>query len=106
VTDFSKQGRRNRAKGRRRENEIVAKHIEAGIHAKRVSRTGTPDTDIDVYVFGPGNAPLIGEVKSRRKIPSYVHDWLADNDMLIWIGAYKEPLVILPWETWVRVASR
>jgi hypothetical protein len=55
-------GRRSRQKGDRAEREIVAKHIEIGVHAERyplsgASRFRNSGHDLDLYIFGKDEAP-------------------------------------------------
>jgi hypothetical protein len=54
-------GARHRRKGNRVEREIVDIHKAIGIHAERV-----PLSNVDIYVAGRDEAPLVAEVKARR----------------------------------------
>jgi Holliday junction resolvase len=62
-----------RIKGARVECEIVNSHRHIGVHAERyplsdASRFRGLGHDIDLYVLGSEQAPLVAEVKARRKI--------------------------------------
>lgn len=75
--DKSKQGRSNRRKGKRIENEVVHRFNELGIHAEKVSRSGYTGEDIvidDAYTV---------EVKARQDGFKRLRDWLDDVDFLV-----------------------
>ena len=106
-------GKRSRAKGDRIEREIVARHKAIPIHAERVPLSGAAryqgnSGDIDVYAFGPEEAPLVGEVKARRNGESFktLERWLGDNDLIFLRRNGADPLVVLPWSTWARLLER
>src|SRR5436309_10797221 len=57
-------GRRSRAKGDRVERELVRQHAEIGIKAERYPLSGASrfrgsGHDVDIYVFGKDEVPLI-----------------------------------------------
>jgi Holliday junction resolvase len=103
-------GRGSRQKGDRREREIVALHIDAGIHSERVPLSGASryqgnGADIDVYAFGKHAAPLVCEVKARASGEGFttLERWLSDNDILFLKRDRADPLVVLPWRTYERL---
>jgi hypothetical protein len=63
--------------------------------------------DIDVHVFGPASAPLVGEVKARGNGEGFalLERWLGDADMLFLRRDRAEPLVVVPWRVWARLLS-
>lgn len=98
-----------RDKGKRREREIVQKHIAMGVFAERVPLSGgahykQQGHDIDVYARGKDEAPLICEVKARANGEGFktLIDWMGINDALFLIADRAEPLVVLPWRTWAE----
>ncbi len=112
-------GRASRQKGDRVERYIVELHQGIGIHAERVPLSGATryqgnGTDVDVYLFGREAAPLVCEVKARKvhvgeSNPSggfkTIERWLSDADALFLKRDRKEPLVVLPWRVWARLAG-
>jgi hypothetical protein len=61
--------------------------------------------DVDLYVFGPDNAPIVCEVKARASGEGFatLERWLGDADALFLRRDRADPLVVLPWSTWVRL---
>ena len=58
-------GRRSRLKGDRIEREVVSRHAAIGIKAERYPLSGASrfrgsGHDIDIYVFGMDEGPLVG----------------------------------------------
>ena len=102
-------GRAAKAKGSRREREIVQKHKGIGVKCERVPLSGAAggsfSGDVDVYAFGADQAPLVTEVKARKSGEGFVqlNRWMGENDALFLIQDRAEPLVALPWRTWVRL---
>ena len=81
-------GARHRRKGNRVEREIVDLHKAIGIHAERVplsgaSRYQNKGHDVDIYVAGRDEAPLVAEVKARRNGSGFtvIETWLSANTM-------------------------
>jgi hypothetical protein len=106
-------GRRSRAKGDRIEREIVSRHAAIGIKAERYPLSGASrfrgsGHDNDIYIFGEDEAPLVTEVKSRKRGSGFVaiENWLADYDALILRRNNADPLVCLPWRVWARLLKR
>jgi Holliday junction resolvase len=105
--------RSQRAKGLRVERELVALHRALGLHCERVPLSGASryrdnGADLDIYVFGRDDAPLIGESKSRRNGEGFttLERWLGENDLLFLKRNNADPLVILPWATWTRLLAK
>lgn len=102
---ISAKGRRT--KGLRVEREIVAMHQAMGVHAERVPLSGAAGGSYkgDVIIEFSASVRLRAEVKSRNEGQGFalLQRWLADNDMLIVKEDRKEPLVVLPWETYRKL---
>ena len=63
-------GKASRDKGLRRERALVEIHKQSGIPAERVPLSGATryrgnGADIDIYVRGAAEPPLVAEVKAR-----------------------------------------
>jgi Holliday junction resolvase len=106
-------GARHRRKGGRIEREIVARHTELGIKSERYPLSGASrfrgsGHDVDLYIFGPDEAPIVGEVKSRAKGAGFVtlEKWLGEYDTLFLRRNNADPLVVLPWRLWARLLTR
>ena len=106
-------GAKHRQKGDRVEREFVALHLALGIHSERVPLSGASryqdnGGDIDIYVNGREEAPIIGEVKARKNGAGFktLEDWLGDNDILFLKRNNAAPMVVLPWETWAGLLKR
>ena len=105
--------RRSRDKGLRCERQIVALHVELGLHAERVPLSGASryrdnGADVDIYVFGRDEAPLVCEVKARKEGAGFkqLERWLADYDALFLRRDHAEPMIIIPWRIWARLLAR
>lgn len=101
-----------RRKGGRIEREIVALHKAAGIHAERVPLSGAAggsfSGDVNVSAFGKDAAPLVTEVKARANGEGFatLARWLGENDAIFLRQNNAQPLVCLPWRTWLRLLAR
>jgi len=105
--------RSQRDKGARRERELVAKHLEIGVHAERVPLSGAAhyrgaDHDIDIYIFGEDAGALVAEVKARKSGEGFktLESWLGENDLLFLVRDRQDPLVVLPWKVWELILGR
>jgi Holliday junction resolvase len=103
----------SRNKGARIEREIVELHRGLGLRAERVPLSGATryqgnGADIDVYPFGPDEAPICGEVKARAAGAGFVtlERWLGENDVLFLRRNSAEPVIVLPWATWARLLGK
>jgi hypothetical protein len=106
-------GARHRRKGNAVEREIVDRHKALGIHAERYPLSGSSrfrgkGHDVDVYLFGPDQAPSVAEVKGRKNGAGFttIEGWLADYDLLFLRRNNADPLIVLPWRTWARLLER
>jgi Holliday junction resolvase len=106
-------GRASRRKGDRLEREIVDRHKALGIHAERYPLSGASrfrgsGHDIDLYVFGRDEAPIVSEVKGRKNDAGFttLEKWLGEFDALFLRRNRADPLIVLPWRMWVRLLER
>jgi hypothetical protein len=105
-------GARPRRKGNRIESEVVEAHKKIGIKAERYPLSGASKFrgsghDVDIYAFGGDEAPIVAEVKSRKKGKGFVQleKWLGEYDLLILKRNNAEPMVLLPWRIWARLLT-
>jgi hypothetical protein len=68
-------GKGSRDKGGRIERELVARHKAIGIHAERYPLSGATrfrgkGHDVDVYVFGLEETPLVCDRKPAKTAPA------------------------------------
>jgi len=103
---------RERNKGNVIEREIVNRHKDIGVHAERYPASGATHFrgaghDVDLYPFGVDEAPLVAEVKGRGQGDGFrmLERWLGDYDVLFLRRDRRDPLVVLPWETWQRLVG-
>jgi Holliday junction resolvase len=106
-------GARHRRKGDRIERELVALHLELGIHSERVPLSGASryqgnGADVDLYIFGRDEPPVVAEVKARRSGSGFktLETWLGNNDAIFLRRDHSEPIVTLPWRTWAALLAR
>jgi hypothetical protein len=106
-------GAKHRRKGDRVEREIVALHKELGIHAERYPLSGASrfrgqGHDVDLYPYGPDEAPMCAEIKSRKSGAGFttLENWLGDYDVLFLKRNNADSLVVLPWRTWAQLIAR
>lgn len=100
-------------KGRRVEHDLVELHEAAGIPAARVRASGALAHkfghhfcgDLKVWFLGSSAPPLVGEIKSRAGGAGFqtLSRWLAENDLLVLKQNGAQPMIVLPWATWVQV---
>jgi Holliday junction resolvase len=100
-------GRRPRRKGGDIERELVKLHRALGIDAERYPLSGASrfrgsGHDLDLYVYGRDEAPLVVEVKARKHGAGFaqLEKWLADYDALFLRRHRADALVLLPWRIW------
>src|SRR5438093_10271442 len=100
-------GARHRRVGNTCEREIVDRHRALGIKAERYPLSGSSrfrgsGHDVDVYVFGADEAPLVAEVKKRKSGAGFttLAKWLGEYDALFLRQNHSAPLVVLPWRVW------
>ena len=106
-------GARHRRKGNRVERELVQLHKALGVHAERYPLSGAnrfrgSGHDLDIYVFGTEEGPLVAEVKSRRSGAGFVtlEKWLGEYDCLFLRRDSAEAMVLLPWRVWAALLAR
>jgi Holliday junction resolvase len=106
-------GARHRRKGDRLEREVVVRHRALGIHSERYPLSGASrfrgkGHDVDIYPFGPDEAPLVGEVKGRKNGSGFIRleKWLGEHDALFLRKNKADPLVLLPWRVWALLLER
>jgi Holliday junction resolvase len=106
-------GVRHRRKGDRHEREFVERRKVLGVHAERYPASGATrfrgsSHDLDVYVFGGEEAPLVAECKARKDGGGFVQleRWLGEYDVLFLRRNNADPLVLVPWRIWARLLER
>jgi hypothetical protein len=110
---YAPGGARHRRAGDRVERELVALHKALGIEAERYPLSGSSrfrgsGHDLDIYVFGRDQAPLVVEVKKRGNGEGFavIERWLGEYDLLFLRRNNNTPLVVLPWRIWQRLLER
>lgn len=103
-------GRASRDKGNRIERELVDGHKELGVHAERYPLSGASrfrgsGHDLDVYLFGREQAPIVAESKGRKNGAGFttLEKWLGEYDALFLRRNNTDPLVLIPWRIWARI---
>lgn len=99
-------GKASRAKGCRRERQLVELLKSAGVEARRVPLSGATWMKGDVLAeVGPLNLRI--EVKARANGEGFktIEGWLADNDACALMRDRAAPMVVLPWETFRRLCA-
>jgi hypothetical protein len=106
-------GRGHRQKGDRIEREIVERHGAIGIHAERYPLSGASrfrgsGHDVDIYLFGTGEAPIKAEVKGRKNGAGFVtlENWIGPYDALFLRKDRTDPMVLIPWRVWAQLIER
>ena len=93
-----------RIKGADGEREIVAKLIERGIDARKISRSGYSTPDIEILDY------FMGEVKRQEEqVPKTIYKWLdqdEDNDMLFMRKNRHRWLVVMDLDTFADLVAR
>ena len=64
------------------------------------------DYDLDCYVFGVDEAPLVAEVKSRRHGFKQLRAWLDDYDLLFQLADRQSPIVSMSWRAFTLLVAR
>ncbi len=90
-------GKREREKGRRREQELVRLLKRFGLRASRVPLSGAANTAKCDVVVESEKARLCVELKARKDGWKQLHRWLTtgDVDMLVLWADRKQPLVVV-----------
>ena len=93
---------KSKDKGSRFERDIVNRHHEEGITAKKVPLSGAVDGykgDVEIQYPSFGK-PTIGECKSRKNGEGFItlEKWIKDCDILFLRRDRQEPMVVMPWK--------
>jgi Holliday junction resolvase len=103
-------GAKHRRKGNRIERELVELHRALGVHAERYPLSGASrfrgsGHDVDIYVLGLDEPPLVAEVKARKRGGGFVtlEKWIGGYDALFLRRNNAKPLVVAPWQTWAAL---
>lgn len=106
-------GAKHRRKGDRIERELVDLHRDLGIHAERYPLSGASrfrgsGHDVDLYVYGKDQAPLVAEVKARKNGTGFaqLERWLGEFDLLALRRNNAAPIIVLPWRTWAALLAK
>jgi Holliday junction resolvase len=106
-------GKSPRRKGDGIERELVELHRTLGVHAERYPLSGASrfrgsGHDIDLYVHGREEAPIVAEVKARKHGRGFtqLEKWLGEYDALFLRRNRADALVLLPWRTWAGLIQR
>jgi Holliday junction resolvase len=106
-------GRASRDKGNRAERELVERHKTIGVHAERYPLSGASrfrgsGHDLDLYVFGREEAPIVAESKARKDGRGFVQleRWLGEFDALLLRRNHADPMVVLPWRVWTALLAK
>jgi hypothetical protein len=85
-------------------------HQTLGVHAERYPLSGASrfrgsGHDVDIYVLGADQAPLVAEVKARKNGSGFtqLETWLGEYDALFLKRNHADPLIVLPWRVWSRL---
>jgi hypothetical protein len=92
---------------------IVELHRELGIRAERYPLSGATrfrgsGHDLDIYVRGREEAPIVAEVKARKNGTGFtqLEKWLGEFDALFLRRNHADPLVVVPWRVWAALLDR
>jgi hypothetical protein len=113
IPNHGRGGAHHRRRGDRIEREVVQRHRARGVHAERYPSSGASrfrgtGHDVDIYAFGPDEAPLVVEAKSRKRGGGFVtlERWLGDYDALILRRNNADRIICLPWRVWAKLLQR
>jgi hypothetical protein len=94
--------RLSRDKGARIERELVHLHLDASIPASRVPLSGAAGGEYsgDLRILD-----LRAEVKARANGEGFrqLEKWLGQHDILFLRRNRQRPLVLLPWDVYIRL---
>lgn len=104
-------GKMQRNKGSRIERELVHLHKGIGIPCQRVPLSGAAGGlaagDLWIHLHPKDPTPAVAEVKARAHAQGWknIKGWLGNNNLLfLREDQEKEPLVVMPWKEYVRIA--
>jgi hypothetical protein len=97
---------------RRQKGDRIERHKAIGVHAERhplsgASRFRGSGHDIDLYLFGRGEAPVVA-VKARKNGTGFtqLETWLGEYDVLFLRRNNADPMVVLPWRVWAALLAK
>lgn len=98
-----------KVKGTGYENEIRDHHIDLGVGAERVPRSGAEPGypgDVKLPIQSLGD-PLLGECKRRKGTSGFatIKRWLGPHDILFTRADHDETFVHMRLTTWDRVVK-
>lgn len=101
-------GKSQRDKGGRREREVVNFWRALGFKSARVPLSGAAGGagDVDLYAFGPDDAPFIGKARGNGGGFKTITGWLAANDFLVLHEDNKPRLYVLPERVMQQLVTR
>ena len=78
------------------------------IRSRAASRFRGSGHDLDLYVDGRDEAPLVAEVKARKNGGGFaqLEKWLGDYDALFLRRDRANALVLLPWRVWADLIQQ
>jgi len=93
-------------KGYRLERKIVELHKAAGIAAERMPLSGAAGGQFtgDIVIDNEWR----GEIKARKNGDGFkvLEKWLGNQDLLFLRRDRQEPLIVMPWSTYVHMLRR
>lgn len=99
-------GRKSRDKGNRAERALVRAFQNGGLAAERVPLSGATggrySGDLTVPILGRDH---VVEVKVRATGFSQLYEWLEGRDLLVVRADRKQPLVVIPLDLAIDIAS-
>jgi hypothetical protein len=106
-------GARHRRVGSTCEREVVDRHRALGVCAERYPLSGSSrfrgsGHDVDIYVFGADQAPLVAEVKKRKAGAGFttLERWLGEYDLLVLRRNHADPMIVIPWRVWAALLAK
>ena len=105
-----RRGNPPKRKGTRIENEIVDRHVAAGLKARRIVGSGMfapsfgKELADDLRVL---NEELHAEVKARKNGEGFktLENWIPDGGIVFLRRNHAKPLVAMEWDTYVKLAK-
>ena len=91
----------SRSTGQRVERELVPLHQDAGLAGEKISRTGYPGEDLRML------EAFTAEVKARKNGEGFaqLEQWLSEGDRLFLRRNRQQPLVLMPWQVYLRLMT-
>lgn len=95
-------GKYTRDRGARYEREVVNEAKAFGLDAKRVPLSGAAEGFKGDVLIEANGVTYQCELKRRKKLSSYLTDYLADNDAVIVREDNGRSMVIMPLKGWLE----